>query len=149
MDKKKINIGIIGCGHWGPNYVRNFNLMPQAGVLWVSDLNPERLAHIKKLYPAVKTTKDYRKIIRDPNINAVVVATPTVTHYNIARECLRNGKHLLVEKPLSVDLRDAGELVALAQDKRRTLMVGHTFEDEGIHKERKIRQGLLSLFHQG
>ncbi|MBL7151975.1 MAG: Gfo/Idh/MocA family oxidoreductase [Candidatus Omnitrophica bacterium] len=144
MDKK-INIGIIGCGHWGPNYVRNFSLMPQARVLWISDLNPERLAHIKKLYPAVKITKDYRKIIRDSSVNAVVVATPTVTHYNIAKDCLHNAKHLLVEKPLSVNFRDASELVALAQNKKRTLMVGHTFEyNPAVNKMKElIKSGKL------
>lgn len=142
---KKINIGIIGCGHWGPNYVRNFSLMPQANVCRVSDLNSERLAHIKQLYPAVKITKDYKKINSDPSINAVVIATPTVTHYNIARECLHSGKHILVEKPLSVNLKDAAELVELAEKKKRILMVGHTFEyNPAINKMKEfIKNGSL------
>lgn len=142
---EKINIGIIGCGHWGPNYLRNFSLMPEANVCWVSDLNSKRLVHIKQLHPAVKTTKDYKKIISDTSIDAVVIATPTVTHYDIARECLDSGKHILVEKPLSVNLKDARELVALAEKKKRILMVGHTFEyNPAINKMKEfIKNGRL------
>jgi predicted dehydrogenase len=141
----KITLGIIGCGHWGPNYVRNFSSMPASDICWVSDLNSERLEHIKQLYPAVKITKDYKKILNDRSIDAVVVATPTVTHYNIARECLEFGKHILVEKPLAVTFRDAGELVALAKKKKRILMVGHTFEyNPAINKMKEfIKKGSL------
>lgn len=132
---KKINIGIIGCGHWGPNYLRNFSSIPQADVSWVSDLNPKRLEHIRQLYPTVKVTKDYKKIISDRSINAVVVATPTVTHYSIARECLLNSKHTLVEKPLAIKVKEAEKLVELSREQRRILMVGHTFEyNPGINK---------------
>lgn len=146
---KKNNIGIIGCGHWGPNYIRNLSLIPQARVLWVSDLNPKRIEHIKKMYPEIKATKDYRKIINDPSVDAVIIATPTVTHYNIARECLTRGKDILIEKPLSVNVKEAEELVALAQKKKAVLMVGHTFEyNPGINKVKEfLKKGRLGKIY--
>ncbi|MDD4979704.1 MAG: Gfo/Idh/MocA family oxidoreductase [Candidatus Omnitrophica bacterium] len=132
---KKINIGIIGCGHWGPNYLRNFSSIAQVNIAWVSDLNPQRLEHIGRLYPKIKTTKDYKKIISDYTVDAVVVATPTVTHYKIARECLLKNKHVLVEKPLATSVKDAQNLLELSREKRKILMVGHTFEyNPGINK---------------
>lgn len=140
-----INLGVIGCGHWGPNYVRNFSLMSGVNVSWVSDLDQKRLAHIRQLYPAVKVTKDYKKIIEDHSIDAVVIATPTVTHYQIARECLFHNKHTLVEKPLAIKIKDAEELVTLAKKKRKMLMVGHTFEyNPAINKIKEfIKKGRL------
>ncbi|MCK4326121.1 Gfo/Idh/MocA family oxidoreductase [bacterium] len=123
-----INLGVIGCGHWGPNYVRNFSSISGTDVSWVSDLNQRRLAHIKQLYPTVQVTRDYKKIIEDRSIDAVVIATPTATHYRIARECLLHNKHTLIEKPLAIKVREAEELVTVAKKKRKILMVGHTFE---------------------
>ncbi|MDD5565762.1 MAG: Gfo/Idh/MocA family oxidoreductase [Candidatus Omnitrophica bacterium] len=124
---KKINLGIIGCGHWGPNYVRNFSAMPEARVVWVSDLKEERLAHIKQLFPGVKVSRDCNRLINDNSLDAVVIATPTVTHYRMAMRCLRAGKHVLVEKPMTTAVKEAEILLDLASKRKKTLMVGHTF----------------------
>ncbi len=124
---KKINLGIIGCGHWGPNYVRNFSTMPEARVVWVSDLKEERLTHIRQLFPGVKVSKDSNRVINDDTIDAVVIATPTVTHYKMALRCLQAGKHVLVEKPMTTAIKEAETLLSLASRCKKTLMVGHTF----------------------
>ncbi len=125
--KKIINLGVIGCGHWGPNFVRNFSQMSNANVCEVSDLNVKRLEHIKELYPVIRVSQDYRKMLEDDKLNAIVVSTPAVTHYGIVKECLKKNKHVLVEKPLALRINDAEELVDLARNKKRLLMVGHTF----------------------
>ena len=140
-----IKIGVIGCGHWGPNYVRNFSSMSGVSVTWASDIDQKRLDYIKQLYPAVKATKDYKKIIENRKIDAVVIATPTATHYQIARECLLHNKHTLVEKPLAIKVKDAEELVKLVEKKRKILMVGHTFEyNPAINKIKEfIKKGRL------
>ncbi len=125
---KKINIGIIGCGYWGPNFVRNFNRIKGVSVKYVCDLSPERLSHIKKLYPDIIATKDYLSVLKDKDITGVIVATPASRHYKIAREALLCGKNILVEKPIAMDLNEARKLIELAADKKRILMVGHTFK---------------------
>jgi len=125
---KKINIGIIGCGYWGPNFVRNFNQIKRVSVKYVCDLSPERLSHIKKLYPDIITTKDYLSVLKDKDITGVIVATPASRHYKIAREALLYGKNLLVEKPIAMDIGEAKKLIEFAAKKKKILMVGHTFK---------------------
>lgn len=125
--KNGVKIGIIGCGHWGPNFVRNFSQMPHVKVSSVCDINPQRLHHIKQLYPAIKTFTNYRYILNDSDIDAVVIATPAVTHYTLTKELLLNNKHILVEKPIAMNIAEAEELIRLSIKKRRILMVGHTF----------------------
>jgi len=125
--KKKLKIGIIGCGHWGPNHVRNFSSFPDSEVAWVSDLNEERLKFIRDSYPGIRVSKDYRDIIADPLVDAVVISTPTSTHYQIVKDSLAAGKNVLCEKPLTLRSWESEELVRLAEEKRKTLMVGHVF----------------------
>ncbi len=96
-----IGIGVIGYGYWGPNLVRNFAEVPGSRVVAVSDLRPERLAQVQARYPAVKTTQDHGDLIADPAIDAVVIATPVSTHFDLAMQALQAGKHVLVEKPLT------------------------------------------------
>src|SRR5262249_52756339 len=97
---KGIGIGVIGCGHWGPNHIRTFSASPGARVAIAADLDGDRLASIGKLYPGLQLARDYQDILTDSSIQAAVIATPTRTHYKIAKEALEAGKHLLVEKPL-------------------------------------------------
>jgi len=123
----RIKVGVIGCGYWGPNLIRNFVELPGSEVVTVVDLREDRLAHIKSRYPKVTITKDYRDLFNMP-LDAVTVATPPSTHFRIARDCLKHGRHVLVEKPLSLDSRHAEELIETAQARGLTLMVGHTFE---------------------
>ncbi len=125
---KKINIGIIGCGHWGPNFVRNFKQIKGVSVKYVCDLNAERLSHIKKLYPDIVAIKDYLHILRDEDIVAVVIATPASSHFGLAKEALLHKKNLLIEKPIAMDIDEARELIGLAAKEQKIVMVGHTFK---------------------
>jgi predicted dehydrogenase len=122
-----INVGVIGCGYWGPNLIRNFVELSEAKLIAVADLCDERIAHIGSRYPNIWTTKDYQDFFSMP-LQAVVVATPPATHHRIALDCLRHGLHVLVEKPLTLKSRDAQKLIEAADERGLTLMVGHTFE---------------------
>ncbi len=122
-----LKVGVIGAGYWGPHLIRNFNDAPEADVLAVADLSPERLRPIQKRYPSIRTTTDHRSILADPKIDAVVIATPIHTHRPLCEEAFAAGKHVLVEKPLAGTVADAEAIVAAARAADRTLMVGHTF----------------------
>jgi predicted dehydrogenase len=124
---KDLHVGVIGCGYWGQNLIRNFAELPTSKVLSVADLSDDRLAHIKSRYPTIETTKDYRDFFAMP-LDAAVVATPPATHHRIAMDCLQHDLHVLVEKPLTLNSRDAKELIDVAAARDLTLMVGHTFE---------------------
>lgn len=131
----KIGIGIIGCGYWGINYVRVFSELPNSQMLKVCDLAEERLNHIRQRFPAVETCNTIRQLLHGPRIDAVVVATPSSTHHEIVKECLLLDKHVLVEKPLVMEVAEGEELIALAQERNQVLMVGHTFlYNPGIQK---------------
>jgi predicted dehydrogenase len=121
----RVKVGIVGCGYWGPNLIRNFVELPSSNVVAVADLRAERLTHISNCYPQIQCTTDYRELF-DRELDAVVVATPPATHYSVARECLEHGLHVLVEKPMTLSSRDAEELTNLAERCRLNLMVGHT-----------------------
>jgi len=120
-------VGVIGCGYWGPNLIRNFTQISRTDVTRVADLNEDRLNHMKMLYPLIETTKNYKDIIEDPEIDIVAVATPVHTHHKLASEALNAGKHVFVEKPIAASTAEAEELVALSEKYDRKLMVGHTF----------------------
>lgn len=119
-------IGVIGCGYWGPKHARNFHELPEAELTWIADLNSERLAHMQALYPYIQTTQDYRRML-ESDVDGVVLATPVATHHRLGLEILRAGKHLLIEKPLAASAAEAEELVEVADQHNRALMVGHTF----------------------
>ncbi len=122
-----MKIGVIGCGYWGPKLARNFNEIPTASLEWVSDLNPERLAHMKELYPHVRATQDYDELLRS-DVEAIVIATPVSTHSAIAMACLQAGKHVLIEKPLAASVADAELIARMGDEKKLIVMVGHTFQ---------------------
>jgi predicted dehydrogenase len=123
----RVNIGVVGCGYWGPNLVRNFVEIPSSDVVAVADLRPDRLAHIQARYPQIRTSQDYR-VLMDLGLDAVVVATPPATHYRLAKEFLESDLHVLVEKPVTLNSQHAQELLDLAEARRLVLMAGHTFE---------------------
>jgi predicted dehydrogenase len=134
-----MNIGVIGCGYWGPNMVRNFNSLEGIRVLGVSDLRDERLALISRLYPNVKiVSRDCNDILHNNEIDAVVIATPVSTHFSLGMEALENGKHLLMEKPMTATAKQAETLIETAERKKLTLMVDHTFIYTGA--VRKIKE---------
>jgi len=122
-----MNIGVIGAGYWGPNLIRNLVEMPGANLVGVADLRADRLKHLQARYPKLRLTDDYWELF-SMGVDAVVVATPPTTHYTIARNALEHDLHVLVEKPLSLRSEEALALVNLADERDRTLMVGHTFE---------------------
>ncbi len=132
-----LKVGVIGCGYWGPNLIRNFVQLNESDVARVADLDSGRLKHMRTLYPGVQTTSDYRDIISDPEIDIVAVATPVQTHFNFGKEALLAGKHVFIEKPIAASVREVEELIDLAQKKNRKLMVGHTFEYTGAVRKMK------------
>lgn len=123
-----ITIGIIGCGYWGPNLIRNYNQLPNCEMLMCCDLDEKKLDRMKTLYPGILTTKDFNQLINNPKIDAVGIATPVFTHYDLAKQALLNEKHVFVEKPLCHSSEACLDLIRLAEKKRKVLMVGHTFE---------------------
>ena len=127
MDNNTVNVAVIGFGYWGPNMVRNFNAQDQGTVLYVADFREERLKVVNKMYPAVTTTTSPDEAILDPKTDAVVIATPVFTHYELAKKALEAGKHVLLEKPMTSNSKEAEELINLAEQKNLTLMVDHTF----------------------
>lgn len=132
-----LKVGVIGCGYWGHNLIRNFVQLNESDVARVADLDSGRLKHMRTLYPGVQTTSDYRDIISDPEIDIVAVATPVQTHFNFGKEALLAGKHVFIEKPIAASVREVEELIDLAQKKNRKLMVGHTFEYTGAVRKMK------------
>jgi predicted dehydrogenase len=134
-----IKLGVIGCGHWGPNHVRIFNSLPGSRVEAVADLDKRRLEHVCEMYPGLRGEQDFRRLLTDPAIDAVVIATPVRTHYEIVRESLVACKHVLCEKPLCDKSEQGEELVDLARANRHHLMVGHIFLfNPGIVKLKKL-----------
>jgi predicted dehydrogenase len=122
-----IKVGIVGCGYWGPNLIRNFVENPSSEVVMVADLKEERLAHIKTSYPQIMTTRNYQDLFSQ-DLDAVVIATPPATHYALAKEFLEHGLNVLVEKPITINSKHAEKLIEISQKKDLILMVGHTFE---------------------
>lgn len=136
-----INIGVIGCGYWGPNLIRNFSNISESKVLYCCDLSSDRLDHIKSKYPDVIATKDYKEILDDDKVDAIAIATNVTSHYDLAKEALEKGKHVLIEKPLTGKSLHAIELIDLAKSKNKVLMVDHTFEyTSAVNKIRDIIQ---------
>ena len=122
-----INVGVIGYGYWGPNLVRNFMVAPGSAVTRVCDLREERLAPLQKVYPGLKTCNQPEELINDPAIDAVVIATPVSSHFELALAALRAGKHVLVEKPLAAKSDHARQLIDEAERRKLVLLVDHTF----------------------
>ncbi len=122
-----VNIGIIGYGYWGPNLVRNFAELSGAAVRAVSDLDATKLATVQRRFPAVTVSTDYQDLLRDAKIDAIAIATPVHTHYALALEALRAGKHVWVEKPMTETAEQAQHLVDEAEARGLVLLVDHTF----------------------
>ncbi|SRR5579875_109162 len=121
-------IAVVGLGYWGPNWIRNFYSLQCAHKLVACDLSAERLSHVKGLYPSVETSQNFDEVLRDPDIDGVVIATPVSTHYRLAKQCLQADKAVVVEKPMATSRAEAADLVRLARLRDRVLMAGHTFE---------------------
>jgi len=121
-------VAVVGLGYWGPNWVRNFQQGQFARRIVACDLDETRRAHVSQLYSDLETTSRFEDVLSDPDIEGIVVATPVSTHYKMARRALEANKSVLVEKPLATSSQEAEELLNLARERKKVLMVGHTFE---------------------
>jgi predicted dehydrogenase len=122
-----VRVGVVGLGYWGPNLVRNLHELPDAEVAWVCDSRADARDKVLLRYPAVRQTGEVADILADASVDAVAIATPVSTHYDLAREALCAGKHVFVEKPLATSVDEARELQRLACQLGLVLMPGHTF----------------------
>jgi predicted dehydrogenase len=120
-----VTTGVIGTGYWGRNYVRNLSTLRESDLRWVCDLDPEALQRARRVAPEVRLTSRLDEVLADPELQAVVVATNAVHHHGHTLAALRAGKHVLVEKPMATSVEHAAEMVALAEEVGRVLMVGH------------------------
>ncbi len=123
----KVRIALVGYGYWGPNYFRNFQTLDDVEIDCICDSNPKAFSKLRRSAPGIKTLNDYDELLKDAAIDAVVISTPAISHYEMARKALLAGKHVLVEKPLSLQTEHVKELVALSESRKKILMVGHTF----------------------
>lgn len=132
-----INVGVIGYGYWGPNIVRNFFATTGCTVKAVADGRPERLAVLAKIFPTIQGVASADDILNDTSIDAVVIATPVFTHFELAKRAMLKGKHVLIEKPMTSTVAEADELINLAAQKGLTLMADHTFLYTGAVQKMK------------
>jgi predicted dehydrogenase len=132
-----INVAVAGLGYWGPNLARNFDDLAQ--LRWICDASQDQLERHGPRFPTAKTTSDFDDVLGDPHVDAVVIATPVPTHYELARRALSAGKHVLVEKPPALTAAEAEELRALAQERDLTAMPGHLLlYHPGVQKLRQL-----------
>jgi len=133
-----VNFAVIGYGYWGPNVVRNIEALDGARVLAISDSNAAARDRVQKLHPGIQAVASASEVMSSTEVDAVAIVTPVWTHFELAREALRNGKHVFVEKPFTSSVGQAEELINLAQQKNLKIMVDHTFLFTGA--VRKIQQ---------
>ena len=125
--KETIVVGVVGCGYWGPNLVRNFKVLPNCHLKAICDVSEARLKHLRTLYSDVEGVTDFEHLLNGVGLDAVVVATPVKHHYSLAKASLLAGKHTLIEKPMAASSAECEELIEVAERKGLVLMVGHTF----------------------
>src|SRR5919198_689893 len=125
--RRPLGVAVIGLGYWGPNLVRNLHEVAEAEVIAVCDASPERLEPIARRYPVVRTTTSFAALLEDPEVEAVAIATPVSTHFELSAAALEAGKHVFVEKPFAASSEEARYLITLADERRLLVMPGHTF----------------------
>ncbi len=142
MTDGPVGVTVVGAGYWGPNLIRNFHQLADSRVLHVVDLDESRLRHIQELYPSVSTTTKLADALQDEAVDAVVLAVPVNLHAPLALEALRADKHVLIEKPMAASVRECDQLIAVAEERKRTLMVGHVFEyTSAVRKMKELLDG--------
>jgi predicted dehydrogenase len=122
-----IDIGVVGCGYWGPKHIRNFHEIPEANLVAVCDIDEEKLKQVRTQYPYLESSSSYQDMLQG-SVDAVVIATPVNTHHKLAKEALLHDKHVLIEKPMTATSAEALELIELAEKRNLVLMAGHTYE---------------------
>lgn len=146
----KFSVGLVGYGYWGPNLLRNLVAQPNAEARWVADLTEKNLQKAKNFFPAVQVTQDYSELLSDATLDAVILATPTPFHFEMAKAALEAGKHVLVEKPMTATVEEARKLKKIVEKTGRILCVDHPFVFSEPVKKMKalIQEGRLgSLFY--
>jgi predicted dehydrogenase len=139
MTADTVNVALAGLGYWGPNLARNFDDLPDAALTWLVDLDTDRRERYAARFPQARTTARLEDVLADDTVDAVVVATPVPTHAELAKQALRAGKHVFVEKPIALSASDAEEVVALAEELGLALMPGHLLlYHPGVRKLREI-----------
>jgi predicted dehydrogenase len=123
----RIKVGVVGCGYWGPNLIRNFRQLQDCNLKLMCDASDQRLGHMKSLYPEVEGHKDYGHLLNGAGLDAVVIATPVRFHHPMAKASLMAGKHTFIEKPMAASAEECEDLIDIAEQKGLTLMIGHTF----------------------
>jgi len=124
---KRIKVGVVGCGYWGPNLIRNFRSLPDCSMKMMCDVSEPRLAHLKTLYPEVEGETSYKHMLNGVGLDAVVIATSVRSHFPMAKASLLAGKHTFIEKPMAASSGECEELIDIARRQGAVLMVGHTF----------------------
>lgn len=150
MENKSLKLAIIGLGYWGPNFVRTVFENDNLELVYCCDLDKQSLGKIHKRYPALNLITDYKEILKDKSVKAVIVVTPPATHYKIVKDCLVAGKDVLVEKPMTLTLQEADDLTIVAKNNGRILMVDHIFQfNPAIRKLKEIidRRRLGRIFY--
>lgn len=132
-----LRIGAVGYGYWGPNIVRNFSMANESQVTMVCDMNSQVLKKVKKAHPHIRVTTDCATMIKDPEVDAVAIATPVFTHYELAKMAIEEGKSVFVEKPFTYTVAEAEKLIELARKKNQKIMVDHTFLYTGAVRKMK------------
>lgn len=127
MNTKPLVLAQLGCGYWGPNLLRNYSVLPDCHVKYVADASPERRKFVQTNFPRTTAVESADTVLQDPEVDAVVIATPAGTHFELARCTLQAGKHVFVEKPLATKVSEVDELERLAAAGNRVVMAGHTF----------------------
>jgi len=139
---KRLSAAVIGMGYWGPNVLRNLVDIDFFKDIYCYDINQSKLDKCKRRYPYIKLTGKYDDILNDESVNSVFVCTPPATHYQLAKEALLHGKNVLIEKPMTVNVKEAEELIEISSKKSLKLMVGHTFEySPAVEKIKEIIEG--------
>jgi predicted dehydrogenase len=139
MTAARIKVGLAGLGYWGPNLARNFDDLPDAELAWLCEPDDDRRRRYAARFPGARTTARFEDLLEDPSVEAVVVATPVVTHADLARTALFAGKHVFVEKPIALTAEEAEGVVALAEERGLVLMPGHLLlYHPGVRKLKEI-----------
>ncbi|MDQ3668906.1 MAG: Gfo/Idh/MocA family oxidoreductase, partial [Actinomycetota bacterium] len=139
MRSGAVRVGLVGLGYWGPNLARNFGDLPGAELKWLCERDEQRLETQAARFPGAERTTRVDDLLEDPDLDAVAIATPVVTHADLAREALLAGKHVFVEKPMALAAEEAEELVALAEERGLVLMPGHLLlYHPGVSKLREL-----------
>lgn len=125
--KSRLSVGVVGCGYWGPNLIRNFRSLPECRVKAMCDVNADRLKRLRRIYPEVEGATDFSHLLNGSDLDAVAIATPVQYHYELAKAALLAGKHTFIEKPMASTSAECEELIEIAQREGLVLMIGHTF----------------------